>query len=139
MLKVCGRLKGLIPRECLILPQSRESAEVRAQPYSSGAHRPCSARAITIYRKEISFTIGNEIFINVKNFRVRKLCKKLTDRYVEPFKMSKFVNFNVYELELSEIYERFYRTFLISLLESYSRREGEEPPGSIDFDKKDKF
>jgi hypothetical protein len=37
----------LIPRESLILPQSRESAEVRAQPYSSGAHRPCSARAIT--------------------------------------------------------------------------------------------
>jgi hypothetical protein len=38
----------LIPRGGLILPQSRESAEVRAQPYSSGAHRPCSAKAITL-------------------------------------------------------------------------------------------
>jgi hypothetical protein len=38
----------LIPRGGLILPQSREPAEVRAQPYSSGAHRPCSARAITM-------------------------------------------------------------------------------------------
>jgi hypothetical protein len=47
MFKVCGRLKGLIPYKSLILPQSRESAEVRAQPYSSGAHRPCSAKAIT--------------------------------------------------------------------------------------------
>jgi len=47
MLKVCGGLKELIPYRGLILPQSRKSAEVRAQPYSSGAHRPCSARAIT--------------------------------------------------------------------------------------------
>jgi hypothetical protein len=44
---VCGRLKGLIPYGGLILPQSRESAEVQAQSYSSGAHRPCSAKAIT--------------------------------------------------------------------------------------------
>jgi hypothetical protein len=47
VLKVCGRLKGLIPCKGLILPQSRESAEVRAQSYSSDAHRPCSAKAIT--------------------------------------------------------------------------------------------
>jgi hypothetical protein len=47
MLKVCGRLKGLILYRGLILPQSRESAKVQAQPYSSGAHRPCSAKAIT--------------------------------------------------------------------------------------------
>jgi hypothetical protein len=50
MLKVCGRPKGLIPCRDLILPQSRESAEVQAQPYSSGAHRPCSAKAITLMR-----------------------------------------------------------------------------------------
>jgi predicted nucleic acid-binding OB-fold protein len=59
-----------------------------------------------IYKKEISFAIGDKIFINVKNFRVRKLCKKLTDRYVGFFKVSKSVNFNVYELELSEIYKK---------------------------------
>jgi hypothetical protein len=51
MLKICGRLKGLIPYRSLIFPQSRESAKVRAQPYSSGAHRPCSARAITLWIK----------------------------------------------------------------------------------------
>jgi hypothetical protein len=49
---VCGRLRILIPRGSLILPQSREPAEVRAQPYSSGAHRPCSARAITADKKK---------------------------------------------------------------------------------------
>jgi hypothetical protein len=47
MFKMCGRLKGLILYKDLILPQSREFAEVQAQSYSSGAHRPCSAKAIT--------------------------------------------------------------------------------------------
>jgi hypothetical protein len=53
--------------------------------------------------------------------------------------MSKSINPNVYELKLFKIYERLYRIFLISLLESYSRREGEEPPGFIDLDKKNRF
>jgi hypothetical protein len=92
-----------------------------------------------IYKKEISFAIRDKILINVKNLRVRKSCKKLTDRYIGPFKMSKFISPNAYELELFETYERLYRTFLISLLESYSRKKGEEPPKPIDLDKKDRF
>ena len=92
-----------------------------------------------IYRKEISFAIRNKILINVKNLRVRKLCKKLTDRYIRPFKVFKSVNFNAYELELSEIYERFYRTFLISLLKPYSRKKGEESFRPVDLDKENKF
>jgi hypothetical protein len=50
--------------------------------------------------------------------------------------MSKFISPNAYELELFETYGRLYRTFLISLLESYSRKKGEEPPKPIDLDKK---
>jgi hypothetical protein len=38
---------GLGPAKPGGLPWSREVSEVRARPYSSGAHRPCSARAIT--------------------------------------------------------------------------------------------
>jgi hypothetical protein len=89
-----------------------------------------------VYKKEISFAIEDEIFINVKNLRVRKSCKKLTDRYVGPFKVFKSVNPNAYELELPEIYKRLYRTFPVSLLESYSRKKGEKPPGPVDLDKK---
>jgi hypothetical protein len=53
--------------------------------------------------------------------------------------MSKFINLNIYELELPETYGRLYRTFLVSLLKPYSRREGEEFPRLIDLDKKDRF
>jgi hypothetical protein len=91
------------------------------------------------HKKEISFTIRDKIFINVKNLRVRKSCKKLTDRYIEFFKISKSVNPNAYELKLFKIYGRLYRTFLISLLEPYSRRKGEKPPRPVDFNKKDRF
>jgi hypothetical protein len=91
------------------------------------------------HRKEISFAIEDKILINAKNLRVRKSCKKLTDRYVGLFKVSKSVGFNAYELELSETYGRLHRTFPVSLLEPYSRREGEEPPEPVDLDKKDRF
>jgi hypothetical protein len=91
------------------------------------------------YKKEISFAIRDKILINVKNLRVRKSYKKLTDRYVGSFKMSKSVNFNAYELKLSKTYKRLYRTFLISLLEPYSRRKGEKPSGPVDLNKENRF
>src|SRR5450432_1194522 len=86
------------------------------------------------YRKEISFAIEDEIFINVKNLRVQKLCKKLTDRYIGPFKVSKTVNLNIYELELPTAYKVLYRTFPVSLLKPYSRKKDEKPPGPINLD-----
>jgi hypothetical protein len=91
------------------------------------------------HKKEIFFAIRNKIFINVKNLRVRKLCKKLTDRYVRPFKISKFISPNAYELKLFKTYEKLYRTFPISLLKSYFYKKGEESSGPIDLDKKNKF
>jgi hypothetical protein len=53
--------------------------------------------------------------------------------------MFKSINSNTYELELSKTYKRLYRTFLISLLEYYSRKKGEKPLKSVDFDKEDRF
>jgi hypothetical protein len=91
------------------------------------------------YRKEISFAIRDKILINVKNLRVRKLCKKLTDRYVGPFKVSKSISPNAYELELPEVYRRLYRTFSVLLLEPYSRKEDEKSSGFVNLDKKDRF
>jgi hypothetical protein len=76
-----------------------------------------------IYKKEISFAIRDKIFINVKNLRVRKSCKKLTDRYIRPFKVFKFIGLNIYELEFFKIYKRLYRTFFVSLLKPYSRKK----------------
>jgi hypothetical protein len=53
--------------------------------------------------------------------------------------VSKSVNPNIYELELPKTYKRLYRTFSVSLLEPYSRREGEKSPGPVNLDKEDRF
>ncbi len=90
-------------------------------------------------RKDISFVIGDEVLLNTKNLRVRKLCKKLTDRYIKPFKIVKAVGLNVYQLELLEQYGRFHKTFYVSLLESYMRRAGEKPPGPVSLDEDDRY
>jgi hypothetical protein len=87
MLKICGRLKGLIPCGGLILSQSRKSAEIRAQPYSSGAHRPCSAKAITSchkknksdweeMRKEFKLLIEEGLKARIKETKSREGTKK---------------------------------------------------------------
>ncbi len=47
-------------------------------------------------RKNIFFIIKEEVLLNTKNFRVRKLYKKLTDRYIRFFKIVKVVGLNVY-------------------------------------------
>jgi hypothetical protein len=53
--------------------------------------------------------------------------------------VSKSVSPNIYELELPKVYKRFYRTFLISLLKSYSRKKDEEFLEPINLDEKDRF
>jgi hypothetical protein len=63
----------------------------------------------------------------------------LTNRYIGPFKISKIVNLNIYELKLPTAYKALYRTFFISLLEPYSRKKNEEPPGPINLNEKDRF
>src|SRR6266498_4267165 len=90
-------------------------------------------------RKNISFIIKEKILLNTKNLRVRKLYKKLTNRYIKPFKIIKAVGLNIYQLELPEQYRRLYKTFYISLLKLYIRRVDEEPPRLISFNKDDRY
>ncbi len=90
-------------------------------------------------RKDISFTIREKILFNAKNLRVRKLCKKLTDRYIGFFKVVKIISLNIYQLKLLEQYKRFYKTFHVSLFKPYMRRAGEEPPELIFLDEDDRY
>jgi hypothetical protein len=70
---------------------------------------------------------------------VRKLCKKLTNRFVGPFPIIKSVNPNTYEVNLPKIYGKLHRTFPVSLLKPYSRKKSEEPPEPVNLDIKKKF
>jgi len=70
---------------------------------------------------------------------VRKSYKKLTDRYIRPFKITKAIGSNIYQLELPEQYERLYKTFHISLLKLYIRRVGEKPSRLVSLNKDDRY
>jgi hypothetical protein len=85
-------------------------------------------------RKVQFFKEGQEVLLSSKNIRVRKPCKKLTERFLGPFRVVKRIGENAYQLELPEQYGKLHHTFHVSLLEPYVRREGEEPPGPVDIE-----
>jgi hypothetical protein len=46
------------------------------------------------------FKFDNEIFLFAKNIRVRKFCKKLTNYYLNFFRIFENINNNAYKLKL---------------------------------------
>ena len=82
-------------------------------------------------RKARSFEKEQKILFSSKNIRVRKPCKKLTDRFLGPFRVVKKIGKNAYQLDLPKQYGKLHHTFHIFLLEPYTKRKGEEPLGSI--------
>jgi hypothetical protein len=48
----------------------------------------------------MTFKFSDKIFLSVKNIRIRKSYKKLTNRYLDSFKISEKINNNAYKLEL---------------------------------------
>ena len=70
---------------------------------------------------------------------MKKPYKKLTDRYIKPFKITKTVGLNIYQLKLPEQYRKLYKTFHISLFKTYIRKAGEEPPKLISFNKNNRY
>jgi hypothetical protein len=70
---------------------------------------------------------------------VRKFYKKLTDRYLDSFKISEKINNNIYKLELLNQYGRLNDFFYINLLKFYVRRAGEKLPDPILIDEDNRF
>jgi hypothetical protein len=85
------------------------------------------------------FKFGDKIFLSAKNIRMRKFCKKLTNRYLDSFKISEKINNNVYKLELPNQYVRLNDFFYMNFLKFYVRKAGEEFPDPILIDKDDRF
>jgi hypothetical protein len=79
--------------------------------------------------KAKSYAVGDEVRLSTQHIKLRKPSKKLTEKFVGPFKVIDIVGQNAYTLELPKQYDRLHQTFHVSLLEPYRRREGEELPG----------
>ena len=62
---------------------------------------------------------------SIKNLRIK--VKKLTLKFIRPFKILKYIRESAYILELLSLYKRLYPTFYVSLLKEYIAKKGQEP------------
>ena len=74
----------------------------------------------------MQFSMGDWVMLASTNLRQRRPNKKLSDRYLGPFKVIGVVGEQAYELELPEKWT-IHPVFHVSLLEPYKSRPGEDP------------
>jgi transposase InsO family protein len=77
-----------------------------------------------------TFKAGDLVRLATRNLRLRRVHKKLADKFVGPFVVEKAIGANAYRLQLPAEYGRVHPTFHVSLLEPYRAREGCEPPAA---------
>jgi RNase H-like domain found in reverse transcriptase/Reverse transcriptase (RNA-dependent DNA polymerase)/Integrase zinc binding domain/Chromo (CHRromatin Organisation MOdifier) domain len=81
-----------------------------------------------------SYRIGDEVMLASKNIRLRKPSKKLTDKFLGPFKVLEAVGKAAYKLQLPARYGRIHPTFHVTLLEPYRRRTGVVLPDPVEIE-----
>jgi hypothetical protein len=84
--------------------------------------------------KDMSYNVRDEMLLSSRNIRTRKAYKKFNDRFISLFRVMEKVNKNTYKLNLLKRYGRLYKTFGVTLLEPYRRREKQESPKSVEID-----
>jgi hypothetical protein len=84
--------------------------------------------------KPMRFSIGDQVMLSAKNIRQLRPSKKLSDRYLGPFSVTKVVGTQAYELKLPAGY-KIHPVFHVSLLEPYHQGDNAEPtPPAIEID-----
>ena len=72
-----------------------------------------------------SYNVGDLVMLNTKNLKLKRPSKKLTPRFVGPFKINDKIGTQAYRLFLPTSY-RIHPTVHVSLLEPYHARAGDE-------------
>ena len=54
--------------------------------------------------------------LSTKNLQLRKASKKLSNKFIGPFRVAKRIGKNAYQLDLPKEYGRVHPTFYVSLL-----------------------
>ncbi|SMY28056.1 unnamed protein product [Zymoseptoria tritici ST99CH_1A5] len=68
------------------------------------------------HRKDISFNVGDEVYLNTRNIRSLRPSAKLDHKYIGPYKVKAVINRVAYTLDLPDLL-KIYPTFYVSLLE----------------------
>ncbi len=70
------------------------------------------------YKNKI-YKIRDKVLLLLKNIYIKKVSKKLTNKFLKLFKIKKLIDKNIYQLIIFKSYKRIYYIFHISLLELY--------------------
>lgn len=89
----------------------------------------------------MTFAVGDEVMVNARHIRQLRQSKKLSDKYLGPFKVVTVLGEHkqAYKIELPRDY-RIHPVFHVSLLEKYRRRPGDDSitkPGKLDIENED--
>jgi hypothetical protein len=82
--------------------------------------------------KNITFKLDNKVLLSSRYIRIRRLSKKLINKFFNSFRITAYIDKNAYKLDLPPKYERIYSTFLVVFLKLYYRRDGVKSPTPID-------
>ena len=96
------------------------AALVRAQETTKTAQKRQKKYADE-HRREVAFSVGDRVLLATANLKLigeSKRARKFTERYIGPFRISKVINANAYELELPPSM-KIHPTINISQLKEY--------------------
>ena len=99
------------------LHELREKLEKRWQDAMES-----SAKYYNKTHKPITFNKGDLVMLSAKNLKQRRPNRKLSHKYIGPFRVEAPIGSQAYRLTLPTTY-RIYPVFHVSLLEPYKRRE----------------
>lgn len=74
--------------------------------------------------KAMQFKCGDLVALSTKNLRLKTASRKLSPRFIGPFKVIQVVGTQAYRLRLPEQYDRLHDVFPVSLLEPWHQRDG---------------
>lgn len=78
--------------------------------------------------KALMLSVGDYVLLSARHIRMAQPSKKLSAKYLGPFRVAELVGKNAYRLDLPYAMRRVHNVFHISLLEPCRRRDGVEPP-----------
>ena len=98
--------------------QRLEHAAAQQAKYYNQKHKP------------MSYSVGDLVMLSTKNLKQKRPSKKLSHKFVGPFRVEDKVGSQAYRLTLPNTY-RIHNTFHVSLLERYHHRTGDAEAESM--------
>ncbi|KAI0998619.1 hypothetical protein K3495_g9577 [Podosphaera aphanis] len=99
------------------LPNFQIKSEEPADPMTSESAANHAKKKMK--HQDIEFSVGDLVMLKTGHIRTSRVCKKLAEKQIGPFKIIKKVTDQTYQLELKNLVGRIYDVFYVNKLEKY--------------------